>query len=102
LGVDTDGGRSLNLMANSSAAALWTDYSPAHDVNATHRTWAFGPGDDPAIATKLAMLVRDGPKRATTSLWDDYEKDNEPLPSPGEYSVVLDGTGTAACIIRTT
>lgn len=46
--------------------------------------------------------MRDGPKRATTSVLEEYERDAEPLPIRGEYSVILDGNEDAVRIIRTT
>ena len=67
-----------------------------------YTAWAFGPGDDPRLATELALLVRDGPKRATTSLLVEYDGEDEPLPRPGQHSIVLDGNRAAVCVIRTT
>jgi uncharacterized protein YhfF len=52
------------------------------------------------MADELALLVRDGPKRATTSLLASYEEDDEPLPREGDLSVVLDGDGEPICVIR--
>jgi uncharacterized protein YhfF len=52
--------------------------------------------------TELGLLVRDGPKRATTSLVADYDQDGEPMPRPGDHSVILNGDGHPLCIIRTT
>ena len=63
---------------------------------------AFGFGSDAEMATELGLLVRDGPKRATASLRSWYEQDGEPMPQPGDLSVVLDGHGDPLCVIRTT
>jgi len=52
--------------------------------------------------TELGLLVRDGPKRATTGRLDDYEASGDPIPVRGEHSVILDGQGRPICIIRTT
>jgi uncharacterized protein YhfF len=49
----------------------------------------------------LGRLVRDGPKRATTSLLSTYEDDDEALPKVGDPSVVLGGGGEPICVIRT-
>jgi uncharacterized protein YhfF len=54
------------------------------------------------MATELGLLVRDGPKRATTSLLSWYEDDAEPLPRVCDLSVILDGSSDPLCIIRTT
>lgn len=88
-------------MTNSSAEALWAKYTAATGTDTSYTVWAFGAPDDAVLATKLALLVRDGPKRATTSLAAEYDEDDEPLPRAGQHSVVLDGDGVAVCIIRT-
>lgn len=55
----------------------------------------------PELATELALLVRDGTKRATTSLPSSFS-DVDPFPAVGDYSVILDGSGEPVCIIQTT
>jgi uncharacterized protein YhfF len=65
-------------------------------------TGAFAFGDTPAMADNLARLVLHGPKRATAGLLLDYERENEPLPQPGDHCVVLGGGGEPVCVIRTT
>jgi uncharacterized protein YhfF len=62
---------------------------------------AFAFGDSPGTADELAALVVSGRKRATTSLLAEYEAEGEPLPRVGQYSVVLDGRGEPAALIRT-
>jgi uncharacterized protein YhfF len=62
----------------------------------------FGDDEKPDLMTRLGLLVRDGPKRATTSRADDYEAGGEAIPIPGAHSVILDGAGAPLCIIRTT
>lgn len=54
------------------------------------------------MADELAELVLHGPKRATAALHLDYQRDGEPLPRPGDHSVILDGRGQPVCIIQTT
>jgi uncharacterized protein YhfF len=63
-------------------------------------TFAFG--DSPEMADELAGLVLHGPKRATAGLVVEYERNNEPIPREGSYAVVLDGSGSPVCVIRTT
>jgi uncharacterized protein YhfF len=82
--------------------AFWRAFAEATGVDAPYEAWAFGGDDTPELATELALLVRDGPKRATTSRLDEYERDGEPVPEVGGYSVILDGAGEPVCIIRTT
>lgn len=62
-----------------------------------YEAWAFG--DDP---DKLAELVVQGVKTATSSAYDLYAIDGEALPQAGEYSVILDSHDNARCIIKTT
>ena len=82
--------------------AFWTEFVEATGIDGPHEAWAFGDPSVPDLATELALLVRDGPKRATTGLASDYEDDNEKLPEIGDLSVVLDGEGDPVCVIRTT
>lgn len=80
-----------NLAASS---AMWspTDVPPP--------AWAFG--DDPVIADELVGLVLDGLKTATSSAMVEYEGTTEPLPKPGDLSIILDGEGHPQALIRTT
>ena len=59
--------------------------------------WSFG--DDPDA---LAELVVSGEKTGTSSAYDLYFIDGEPLPSENTYSVILDSRGEARCVIKTT
>lgn len=62
--------------------------------------WSFG--DSPALADALLDLVLSGQKRATaTALWE-FELGEEPRPSAGDLSIVLDGAGRPRALIRTT
>jgi uncharacterized protein YhfF len=73
---------------------FWTRFVAATGIDGPHTTWAFG--DSPQMQTELGLLVRDGPKRATAGPVE------EPLPQPGDLSVILDGSGDPLCVIRTT
>ena len=85
-----------------SIRAFWDAFVDATGTDATYEAWAFGADDMPELATELGLLVRDGPKRATTAKLSSFEEDGEPRPEVGGYSVILDGTGEPICIIRTT
>ena len=76
-----------------NAEELWKQSG----LTGSYEAWAFGDAPD-----KLAGLVLDGVKRATSSAFAVYEKTGEPVPKPGEYSVILDSKEQAVCIIRTT
>lgn len=85
-----------------SVRAFWSSFADATGTDAPYGSWAFGGDDTPELATELALLVRDGPKRATTGMLSVFEADHEPLPQVGGYTVILDGAGEPVCIIRTT
>lgn len=80
---------------------MWNDYITATGAIGPYTAEAFAE-ELPEVATELALLVRDGPKRATASVLAHYQEEGEPLPLPGAHSVVLDGAGNAVCVIRTT
>jgi uncharacterized protein YhfF len=66
-------------------------------ISGMYEAWAFGGAPD-----KLARLVVSGIKTATCSALVLFEMEDEPIPKPGDYSVILDSVGNAVCIIRTT
>lgn len=61
-----------------------------------YEAWSFGEAPD-----KLADLVVRGIKTATCSAYDLYLINGEPLPRPGDYSIILDSKNEAVCIIKT-
>ena len=81
----------------------WSEFVEATGIDGQHQAWPFADSI-PALATKLALLVRDGPKRASAGLLSEYEQGTEtsPVPVVGELSVILDGAGSPVCVIRTT
>lgn len=76
-----------------TAKELWSAFGGEGEYEA----WSFGSDAD-----GLAALVLAGKKTATASAYPLYELEGEPLPQAGEYSVILDSTENAVCIIRTT
>ena len=64
------------------------------------QVWSFG--DSPALADELLDLVLAGTKTATAELVSAYQAADEPLPRPGDLSIVLDGAGTPRALLRTT
>jgi molybdopterin-guanine dinucleotide biosynthesis protein A/uncharacterized protein YhfF len=93
--------RSVNTPEELTAArveAFWSEFVAATGIDGAHTAWGFGA--DPETATELGLLVRDGAKRATASLRSEYGP-GEPLPEPGDLSVILDGAGMPLCVIRT-
>jgi uncharacterized protein YhfF len=88
-------------MKADSARTMWTEFS--RDAGVTEPTWReIRFGDTETMQTELADLVATGPKRATTSLLRWYGSGEEPMPAVGGYGVVVDGSGSARCVVRTT
>jgi len=81
---------------------FWSGFVTATGIDGPYEAWAFGDASLADMATKLALLVRDGPKRATAGLAAEYEAENESLPMVGDLSLILDGQGEPVCVIRTT
>jgi len=63
---------------------------------------AWGFGDGPRMADELGALVLEGKKTATCGILWEYEAESEPLPQPGEYSIILDGEEKPICLVETT
>ena len=76
-----------------TAEELWKQSG----LTGQYEAWAFADAPD-----KLAALVRDGIKTATSSAYDLYLANSEALPEAGEYSVILDSKKEAVCIVKTT
>ena len=70
---------------------MWKEYGQ----NGVFESWSFG-----CAADKLAALVLEGKKRATSSARVLYDAEGEALPKAGDYSVILDSAGEAVCIVR--
>ena len=76
---------------------LWDAFAQENNLaDYDYEAWAFG-----ADADLLAHLVAVGEKTATASAYPLYELENEPLPAAGEYSVILDASDNAVCVIQT-
>lgn len=80
-----------------TAQQMWELFRKQARVSAEFDAWAFG--DDPDA---LAGLVLAGTKTATSSAYDLYALEGEPLPVIGEYSVILNSAEEAVCIIQST
>lgn len=57
---------------------------------------------DETLANELLALTLRGQKAATTSLFHLYELDGDPLPEPGDLSVITGWDGVPRCVIETT
>ncbi len=88
-------------MSTEEVASFWAEYAAASGATGPYSAWAFGHDGKPEQRTRLGLLVRDGPKRATAGREDDFTGD-EPIPATGDHHVILDAEGHPICIIRTT
>lgn len=93
------------MAENDRVEAYWRAYLETLPASSSARdegyeAWAFGDG--PGMADELGALVASGRKTATCSALWEVEAGEEPMPRPGEKSVILDGSGVPLCIIETT
>lgn len=66
----------------------------------SYEVWSFG--NSATLANELGHLAKTGLKTATCGpLWA-YQAEHEPLPQPGDLSLITDGEGAPLCIIETT
>ncbi len=80
-----------------SGKELWEAFVMKNNLVECHyNEWSFG-----VEADLLAHLVVTGKKTSTSSAYPLYELENEPLPTVGKYSVILDSNNNAVCIIQT-
>ncbi len=113
------GGRAATIVVGMDSTddgeldAFWTDAKiraglnpasayggPIVDDTLPPPAWSFGA--DPAQADRLLELVLEGTKTATSSALWDYEAADDPLPEPGDLSIVLDSGGHPRALLRTT
>ena len=81
-----------------TAQRMWEEFLSLKKIDdCGYDAWQFGDSPD-----ELAALVKSGIKRATASAYELYAFDGEPLPKPGEYSVILNSHDEAVCVIKTT
>ena len=87
--------RKVSIM---TAKEMWLLFSrKGRPSTEEYDAWAFGGEPD-----ALARLVVEGRKTASASIYELYEYDNEDLPEAGDYSVILDSSDNAVCVIRNT
>lgn len=82
---------------NVKAELYWNEYWQGKDEKPQFvSAWQFGADPD-----HLAQLVMDGIKTATCSGHVFYGEENEPLPSVGDYSIILSSEDLPLAIIQT-
>jgi len=85
-----------------SIQAFWSAFTAtlAHDPSDRFYDASYFDDNAPS-ADALAALVLAGTKRATAGLLWAYEADGQPLPKPGNLSVVTLFSGEPVCVIET-
>lgn len=89
---------------NKSVSVMWDNYlakikETVEDTKKTYEAWSFCFGGE--VGDELAILVLEGKKKATASLHCLYELEEDELPKEGDLNIILDGNGTAKCVIET-
>lgn len=79
-----------------TAQELWKQFKRFIPVSTdAYEAWMFGAAPD-----KLLGLVMQGKKRGTASAYEIYVAENQKVPEPGDYSVLLNSKNEAVCIIQ--
>jgi uncharacterized protein YhfF len=87
---------------HSSVKEMWKSYlasSGTDNGNRTYTSWYFC--DNKKDADDLAELVKQGIKRATTSLYASYQREGSPFPKIGDINIITNWDGIAQCVIET-
>ena len=80
---------------------MWDLYIRNNRIkNKTYEAWSFG--GEPGVSDKLAKLVRNNQKTATSSIYKAYEMQNSPLPQVNSLNIILDSYDKAVCLIQIT
>ncbi len=92
------------MMEHISVEKMWKEYldSLEEEKDGPSEYDAYSFCNDEESANRLAALVKEGKKRATSSLYLLYELEGEELPAINSYSIILNWTGDAQCVIRNT
>jgi uncharacterized protein YhfF len=86
----------------SHLRSFWAAFAATRTTDPTpHFLEAFYFADNESTANELAALVMAGSKQATAGLLWSHEKDQRPLPQPGDLSIVTDFSGKPFCVIET-
>lgn len=89
----------------TACEVFWRAYLTQLPADHPHRVAkpdAFGFGGQSDLAEELAALVLAGTKRATSNLAIEFAALNEPLPSVGDVSIIVQGDGVPVAIIERT
>ncbi|ALV22519.1 MULTISPECIES: ASCH domain-containing protein [Carnobacterium] len=81
------------------AKQMWNNFIQLHPEyqDSAYSAWSYG-----AIPDQLAELTLKNIKTATTSAYELYALEDEPLPQVNELSIILDSNDNAICMTKTT
>ena len=86
----------------SDVIEYWEHFRKLNNVSDKVRWEAWAFGDNSKLSDELLSLVLERRKRATADLLSEFDVRGEKVPEVGGYSVILDGRGNPAAVIRTT
>lgn len=86
-----------------NAQQMWEKYTQLNPQysHCSYESYAYCAGENP-YADELAQLTVTGHKTATSSPYQIYELENQPLPQVGDFNIILDAQEKAVCITRHT
>lgn len=95
------------MTCDATADACWEAYLRSLPADAAVpppyvEASAFGAEGEDELADRLAALVEQGIKTATSSLLRYYQAGNHPIEQAGDHCIVLDAAGQPRCIIEMT
>ncbi|WP_442805670.1 peptide chain release factor N(5)-glutamine methyltransferase [Testudinibacter sp. TR-2022] len=85
-----------NMMKNKQIQAYWQQYCQRNNIVAEAESWTFAE----EYADYLLALVLAGQKTATCAAKASYLHDRDPLPSAGEFKIILDSRQQPGVIIK--
>jgi uncharacterized protein YhfF len=91
----------LQAPDGAKVLAFWQAFKA--DCGTAPDRFAIGEfGNTPALADHLVDLIRRGIKTATSSTYQSYLDEKEPLPQAGSFFVAVDARGEPACVCQVT
>ena len=86
---------------NEKAQLYWNEFWEGKSRPSRVTAEQFGMEGTP-MADELAELIITGKKTATCSSYDVWQWENEPIPTPGHYTIILNSKDEPVAIIKTT
>lgn len=84
-----------------SVSDLWNRYRIVNATAPTNLPLSYCFSDNHEEADELLTLVLSGIKCATAPSVAELQLAGDPIPQPGDYAIVTDGSGIARAVIRT-